>query len=93
LEGRGRQISEFEASLVYRVRSRTAKTTQRNPVLKNQKPKTNKQTNTKKKPKQPNKKPNKNLAHASLKILESKFLYISWSSYRFRIQTFVLSVQ
>jgi hypothetical protein len=34
---RGRQISEFEASLVYRVSSRTARTTQRNPVLKNQK--------------------------------------------------------
>jgi hypothetical protein len=32
LGGRGRQISEFEASLVYRVSSRTARTTQRNPV-------------------------------------------------------------
>jgi hypothetical protein len=30
--GRGRQISEFEASLVYRVSSRTARATQRNPV-------------------------------------------------------------
>jgi hypothetical protein len=29
LGGRGRQISEFEASLVYRVRSRTARATQR----------------------------------------------------------------
>jgi hypothetical protein len=28
------EISEFEASLVYRVSSRTARTTQRNPVLK-----------------------------------------------------------
>jgi hypothetical protein len=37
--GRGRQISEFEASLVYRVSSRTARATQRNPVLKNQKKK------------------------------------------------------
>jgi hypothetical protein len=36
LGGRGRQISEFEASLVYRVSSRTAKATQRNPVLKKQ---------------------------------------------------------
>jgi hypothetical protein len=36
LEGRGRWISEFEASLVYRVRSRTARATQRNPVSKNQ---------------------------------------------------------
>jgi hypothetical protein len=39
LGGRGRQISEFEASLVYRVSSRTARTTQRNPVWKNQKKK------------------------------------------------------
>ena len=37
--GRGRQISEFEASLVYRVSARTAKATQRNPVSKNQKKK------------------------------------------------------
>jgi hypothetical protein len=42
--GRGRQISEFEASLVYRVSSRSARATQRNPVSKN---KTNKQTNKK----------------------------------------------
>jgi hypothetical protein len=37
LGGRGRQISEFEASLVYRVSSRTARAIQRNPVSKNQK--------------------------------------------------------
>jgi hypothetical protein len=37
--GRGRQISEFEASLVYRVSSRTARATQRNPVLKKEKKK------------------------------------------------------
>jgi hypothetical protein len=36
LGGRGRRISEFEASLVYKMR-RTAKATQRNPVLKKQK--------------------------------------------------------
>jgi hypothetical protein len=36
LGGRGRRISEFEASLVYRVSSRTARTTQRNLVLKKQ---------------------------------------------------------
>jgi hypothetical protein len=35
LGGRGRRISEFEASLFYRVSSRTARATQRNPVLKN----------------------------------------------------------
>jgi hypothetical protein len=39
LGGRGRQISEFEASLVYRMSSRIARATQRNPVLKNQKKK------------------------------------------------------
>ena len=37
LGGRGREISEFEANLVYRVSSRTVRATQRNPVLKNQK--------------------------------------------------------
>jgi hypothetical protein len=40
--GRGRRISEFEASLVYKVSFRTARATERNPVLKNQKPKQNK---------------------------------------------------
>jgi hypothetical protein len=39
LGGRGRQISEFEARLVYRVSSRTARATQRNPVSKNNKKK------------------------------------------------------
>jgi hypothetical protein len=34
LGGRGRRISEFEASLVYRVSSRAARAIQRNPVLK-----------------------------------------------------------
>jgi hypothetical protein len=42
LGGRGRRISEFKASLVYRVSSRTARAIQRNPVSKNQKPKTKK---------------------------------------------------
>jgi hypothetical protein len=37
--GRGRRISEFEASLVYRVSSRTARATQRNPVSKTPPPK------------------------------------------------------
>jgi hypothetical protein len=45
LGGRGRQISEFEASLVYKVRSRTVRAIQRNPVSKNKKQKTKKQTN------------------------------------------------
>jgi hypothetical protein len=42
LGGRGRWISEFKASLVYRVSSRTAKAIQTNLVSKNQKPKTKK---------------------------------------------------
>jgi hypothetical protein len=54
LGGRGRWISEFKASLGYRVSSRRARATQRNPVLKNNtktknkktpKTKTNKQRN------------------------------------------------
>jgi hypothetical protein len=49
----GRQISEFEASLVYRVSSRTARAIQRNPVSKNQNQPTNQPTN------QTNKKKNK----------------------------------
>jgi hypothetical protein len=34
LGGRGRRISEFKASLVYKVSSRTARAIQRNPVSK-----------------------------------------------------------
>jgi hypothetical protein len=50
--GRGRRISEFEASLVYKVSSRTARATQRNPVSKSQKNKNkNKNKNQKKKKK------------------------------------------
>jgi hypothetical protein len=47
LGGRGRQISEFEASLVYKVSSRTARATQRNPVWKNKNKNKNKKKNTK----------------------------------------------
>jgi hypothetical protein len=39
LGGRGRQVSEFKASLVYRVSFRTARATQRNPVSKKRKKK------------------------------------------------------
>jgi hypothetical protein len=47
LGDRGRGISEFKASMVYRVSSRTARATQRNPILKKTKTnKTNKQTTT-----------------------------------------------
>jgi hypothetical protein len=50
LGGRVRQISEFEASLVYRVSSRTARAIQRNPVSKNKK-KTKKKKKKKKRKK------------------------------------------
>jgi hypothetical protein len=53
--GRGRQISEFEASLVYKVRSWTVRAIQRNPVLKNQNKNKNKNKKNKKKPKKQNK--------------------------------------
>jgi hypothetical protein len=49
LGGRGRRISEFKASLVYRVSSRTAMATQRNPVSKNKTKQTKKPKNQKKK--------------------------------------------
>jgi hypothetical protein len=39
LGGRGRWISEFKASLVYRVSSRTARAIQRNSVFKKKPPK------------------------------------------------------
>jgi hypothetical protein len=42
LGGRDRRISEFEASLVYKVSSRTVRAIQRNPVSKNKKTKTKK---------------------------------------------------
>jgi hypothetical protein len=51
LGGRDRLISEFKASLVYRVRSRTARAIQRNPVSKK-----TKKTKTKTKTKTKNKK-------------------------------------
>ena len=40
LGGRSRRMSEFEASLVYRVSSRTSRAIQRNPVSKKPNPKT-----------------------------------------------------
>ena len=50
--GKGRWISELEASLVYRVSSRTARAIQRNPISKKKKKtkkKKKKQNKTKKK--------------------------------------------
>jgi hypothetical protein len=49
LGGRGRRISEFKASLVYKVSSRTAKATQRNPVSQKTKQKKKKTKNKKRK--------------------------------------------
>jgi hypothetical protein len=49
LGGRGRRISEFKANLVYKVSSRKARATQRNPVSKkNKKQKNKKQKKTQK---------------------------------------------
>jgi hypothetical protein len=58
LGGRGRRLSEFEASLVYKLSSRTARAIQRNPVSKKQKPKTN----------QPNNNNNKSIAPPEVSI-------------------------
>ena len=44
--GRGRQISEFKASLVYRVSSKAARAIQRNPVSEKQNKKTKMKTAT-----------------------------------------------
>jgi hypothetical protein len=49
LGGRGRWISEFEASLVYRVSSSTARATQRNPVSKKKRKKKRKEKKRKEK--------------------------------------------
>jgi hypothetical protein len=46
LGGRGRRISEFKASLLYRVSSRTARVTQRNPVSRKQTKAKNKKSHT-----------------------------------------------
>jgi hypothetical protein len=45
LGGRGRQISEFEASLVYRVSSKTARATTEKPCLEKPKEKKKKKKN------------------------------------------------
>jgi hypothetical protein len=65
LGGRGRWISEFKASLVYKMSYRTARAIQRNPVSKNQKtPKTKQNKNPEKQNKtKTNKKVNQNTSH------------------------------
>jgi hypothetical protein len=49
LEGRGRRISEFEVSLVYKVSTRTARAAQRNRLEKQQQQKKKKKKERKKK--------------------------------------------
>jgi hypothetical protein len=71
--GRGRRISEFEASLVHRVSSRTARATQRNPV--SEKP--TKQNKTKQnKTKQNKTKQNKTKRNKNLFVMFSKSSYL-----------------
>jgi hypothetical protein len=53
LGGRGRRISEFKASLVYKVSSRTARATQRTPVSKTKNKKQNKKKKKNKKTQKP----------------------------------------
>jgi hypothetical protein len=55
--GRGRQIYEFEASLVYKVSSRAARATQRNPVSKTKQNKTKQNKTKNQKPKTKNQNP------------------------------------
>jgi hypothetical protein len=57
LGGRGRRISEFEANLVYKVSSRTARATKKKTCLEKQNKNKNKQTNKTKQ----NKKQNENI--------------------------------
>jgi hypothetical protein len=50
LGSRGRRISEFEVSLVYKVSSRTARAIQRNPVLKTKQNNNNNNNKTRNRP-------------------------------------------
>jgi hypothetical protein len=78
LGGGGRHISEFQASLVYRVSSRTARAIQRNPISKQNTTKDNK---TKQNNKQTNKKTPKHLK-STLKIsnlIGRKIILTNWS--------------
>jgi hypothetical protein len=83
LGGRGRQIFEFEASLVYRVSSTTARATQRNPVStppppqKKKKKKKRKKKKRKTMLKEKNKNKNKN-KNKKPSIRTHK--YVSWNN-------------
>jgi hypothetical protein len=84
--GRDRQISEFEASVVYRVSSRADKATQRNPVSEKQ---TNKQTN-----KQPQKQTKRDVRAASREELHNSMKPSGHNCFQGREQgvvTFILS--
>jgi hypothetical protein len=52
LGGRGRWISEFKASLIYKVNSRTDRAIQRNPVLGEKKRKKERKKRKKERPKE-----------------------------------------
>jgi hypothetical protein len=67
LGGRGRLISEFKASLVYKVSSRTARATQRNPFsTKQNKTKQNKTKQNKNNVQENNNKINKQKQYSAL---------------------------
>jgi hypothetical protein len=78
LEGRGRRISEFEASLVYRVSSRTARATQRNPISKNKKQNKTKQNKQKTKNKKKKELHFKSLKNEMEDLRRWKDLPCSW---------------
>jgi hypothetical protein len=86
LGGRGKQISEFEANLVYRVSSRTARAIQRNPVSKKQKKKKKKnKTKTKKQ-----KKCQCPSHHFVLYRITDGFVFWAFSLYRIRYTVYPL---
>jgi hypothetical protein len=62
-EGGGRQISEFQASLIYRVSSRTARAVERNPVSEKRKGKKQKQKQKQKTPPPPKEKQTSEQSH------------------------------
>jgi hypothetical protein len=68
--GRGRRISEFEASLVYRVSSRAVRAKQRNPVM---------EKKTKQQQKNPKKTKNKTKKQKNPKEKQTAFLFEVWS--------------
>jgi hypothetical protein len=78
LGGRGRWISEFEVSLVYRLRSRTDRTIQRNPVSKNKtKQNKTKQKQNKTKQNKTKTKQNKTISRRPMKLGFEFFNYTS----------------